>query len=49
MSVWPIPIEFSVAGFLFPLAVAIALGLLFSYFPAMSAARIKPSEALRDG
>ena len=49
MSVWPIPIEFSVAGFLFPMAVAIALGLLFSYFPAMSAARIQPSEALRDG
>ena len=42
------PTHFGPVVFLFPIAVALGLGMLFSFWPARHAARITPSEALRN-
>jgi len=46
-SYLPVPVEFTAMGFLTPMVVAILLGILFSYAPAVTAARLAPAEALR--
>jgi putative ABC transport system permease protein len=43
----PIPIRLSWVSIFTPLIAAIILGMVFSYWPALYAARIMPSEALR--
>ena len=45
---FPIPLRLGWASILIPLTVAFVLGIVFSYWPAHSAARIMPSEALRN-
>jgi ABC-type antimicrobial peptide transport system permease subunit len=45
---FPIPLRLGVASVCLPLVVALILGAAFSYWPARSAARIVPSEALRN-
>ena len=44
----PVPVALGPGTVLIPLVVAVGLGLVFSYWPAVSAARIAPSEALRN-
>jgi ABC-type antimicrobial peptide transport system permease subunit len=44
----PVPVELGWTSLLVPLAAALVLGMGFSYWPARSAARIAPSEALRN-
>jgi ABC-type antimicrobial peptide transport system permease subunit len=43
-----VPITIDAATVLVPTLVAVGLGGLFSYWPARAAARIEPSEALRN-
>ena len=43
-----IPLVFSAPVFLIPLATGVALGALFSFWPAHTAAGISPAEALRN-
>jgi putative ABC transport system permease protein len=43
----PVSLHLGASTVLVPLGVAFALGLIFSYGPALAAARIAPSEALR--
>lgn len=45
---WPVPVSPDVSTLLVPPLTAMALGALFSYWPARTAARITPSEALRN-
>lgn len=45
---FPLPTKVGVESAVLPLAAALLLGLAFSYGPARLAARISPSEALRD-
>ena len=45
---FPVPVSLGAGTVLVPLIVAVGLGLVFSYWPAASAARIAPSEALRN-
>jgi putative ABC transport system permease protein len=44
----PVPLELSGMTFGLPIGVALALGALFSYWPAKGAATVSPSDALRD-
>ena len=44
----PVPVSTGSGTIIIPLAVAFLLSILFSYWPAKKAARIKPSEALRN-
>ena len=44
----PVPVHFGMQTVLLPLVVAVGLGIVFSYWPARSAAAIMPSEALRN-
>lgn len=44
----PVPVSLGPVTWLVPVATAVLLGVLFSYWPARSAARIAPSEALRN-
>lgn len=44
----PVPIKIGVETTLIPLGVALVLAILFSYWPARTAARIIPSNALRN-
>ncbi len=44
----PVPVSLGPVTWLVPVGAAIMLGVLFSYWPARSAARIAPSEALRN-
>lgn len=43
-----IPLKLGLESILVPLVVALVLGIVFSYWPAKSAAKITPSEALRN-
>lgn len=45
---FPVPISLGLASSLIPLVAAVILGVVFSYWPARSAAKITPSEALRN-
>jgi putative ABC transport system permease protein len=45
---WPAPVRTGPITLLVPLGVSIGLGIAFSYWPARLAARIAPSEALRN-
>jgi putative ABC transport system permease protein len=45
---FPIPLRLGVASVCLPLVAALILGAAFSYWPARAAARIVPSEALRN-
>jgi len=44
----PVPVNLGAGTFLAPMVVAIVVGTAFSYWPARFAARIVPSEALRN-
>ena len=44
----PVPLELGVVSTFVPLGAAVGLGVLFSYWPAQIAAKIAPSEALRN-
>jgi ABC-type antimicrobial peptide transport system permease subunit len=44
----PVPVSTGMGTIIIPLAVAFLLSITFSYWPAKKAARIKPSEALRN-
>jgi len=44
----PVPVALGWSTFLVPVLVAVGLGVVFSYWPARAAARIVPSEALRN-
>lgn len=44
----PVPLELNGMTFGLPIGVALALGALFSYWPAKGAANVSPSDALRD-
>lgn len=44
----PIPVHISASTFAVPIVIALALGIAFSYWPARAAARISPSDALRN-
>ncbi len=46
--VFPVPLKLGLTSVLVPLIVALVLGIAFSYWPAKSAAKITPSEALRN-
>lgn len=45
---FPVPIRLDAETFLIPFAVAVVLGMVFSWWPARAAAQIAPSEALRN-
>lgn len=47
-DLFPVPLKLGPGSVLIPLLVAFAVGVLFSYWPARSAATIMPSEALRN-
>lgn len=47
-TVVPVPVHLSLAALVVPVAAGIAVGVLFAWFPARLAARITPSEALRN-
>jgi putative ABC transport system permease protein len=47
-GVLPVPVSLGLNSFLVPIAVAVGLGIAFSYWPARFAARIVPSDALRN-
>ena len=44
----PVPLKLGSTSIAVPLCVAIILGMIFSYWPAMAAAKIMPAEALRN-
>lgn len=43
----PVPVRLGLMSILIPLIVSLLLGMIFSYWPAKTAAKITPSEALR--
>lgn len=45
---FPVPMKIGLASILIPLIVSVVLGIAFSYWPAKHAAKITPSEALRN-
>ena len=45
----PVPVAFSAASWFIPLAIAMLVGIVSAYFPARSAAKIEPAQALRGG
>lgn len=45
---FPVPLELNVLTVAVPVVLALLLGVLFSYAPARTAARISPAEALRN-
>ena len=45
---FPVPVSQDLSSVLAPVMIAVGLGFAFSYWPARSAARITPSEALRN-
>lgn len=45
---FPVPLQLGANTLLLPVLLAVALGMLFSYWPAKVAAAITPSEALRN-
>lgn len=45
---WPVPVRADAWSMMIPPFTAAAMGTLFSYWPARTAARIAPSEALRN-
>ena len=47
-GVLPVPVSLGLGSLLVPIAVAVGLGIAFSYWPAKFAAKILPSDALRN-
>ncbi|MBN1669526.1 MAG: ABC transporter permease [Kiritimatiellae bacterium] len=45
---FPVPIRLGIVSLFVPLLAAVGLGIAFSYWPAKSATRISPSDALRN-
>lgn len=45
----PVPVAFGAASWFIPLAIAMLVGIVSAYFPARSAAKIEPAQALREG
>ena len=45
---WPVPVSRDASTLLVPPLAAVVLGALFSYWPARTATRVTPSEALRN-
>lgn len=46
--IFPVPLKLGLASIFIPLIIAVVLGIIFSYWPAKLAAKITPSEALRN-
>jgi ABC-type antimicrobial peptide transport system permease subunit len=44
----PVPVSTGIGTIIIPFIVALVLSITFSYWPAKNAARITPSEALRN-
>lgn len=47
-DIFPIPLQLGWRSMFIPVIVAVIVGMVFSYWPAKSAAKITPSEALRN-